>query len=329
MTRAFQLKLPSSPPGARRVSSDDPDEVSAWVARLDGRHSRVVHGAGPYGFRLALAESHAVRIAWASTRLPNTVRGRFPVPTFHLPIEGFQRYIHGRHRFETAPGGLVYVARGTEVTRYGDAGELMAIDIDASEFESEVRSRRGTDGTDPPCAPRTLDLATQQRRELVGAIGALVRASASGAAAGTSRHGAGRVLAALVDALADASSGGPARVSARRVEDLEDWIDAHLSDVITLGRLCEVARIGERALQLAFQKRRGMSPLRFVCERRLAEAQRRLHAGRPEEDVTSIATSLGLVHLGRFATAYRAVFGESPSQTLMRGRAGRHIAAGR
>ena len=204
----------------------------------------------------------------------------------------------------------------------------MAIDVDADEFESEVRSRRGDDRIELSCAPRSLGFATQQLRELVGAIGALVRAGASGAADGTSRHGAGRVLAALVDALADDSSVGPARVSARRVEYLEDWIDAHLNDVITLGRLCEVARIGERSLQFAFQSRRGMSPMRFVCERRLAEAQRRLLEGQSGEDVTSIATGLGFIHLGRFASAYRAAFGESPSQTLMRGRAGRHVGAG-
>ena len=38
-------------------------------------------------------------------------------------------------------------------------------------------------------------------------------------------------------------------------------------------------------------------------------------------EITSIATGLGFTHLGRFSIAYREVFGESPSQTLRRGRA--------
>jgi AraC-like DNA-binding protein len=34
--------------------------------------------------------------------------------------------------------------------------------------------------------------------------------------------------------------------------------------------------------------------------------------------VQAVALSLGLVHQGRFASSYRAMFGESPSQTLHR-----------
>jgi transcriptional regulator GlxA family with amidase domain len=51
-------------------------------------------------------------------------------------------------------------------------------------------------------------------------------------------------------------------VSAQPLDHLEDWIDAHVGDAITLGRLCDVAQVGERSLQLAFQARRGMSPMR-------------------------------------------------------------------
>ena len=32
--------------------------------------------------------------------------------------------------------------------------------------------------------------------------------------------------------------------------------------------------------------------------------------------VRAVATSLGFLHMGRFAAAYRDAFGESPSETL-------------
>ena len=34
--------------------------------------------------------------------------------------------------------------------------------------------------------------------------------------------------------------------------------------------------------------------------------------------VRAVATSLGFMHMGRFAAAYRDAFGESPSETLNR-----------
>jgi len=94
----------------------------------------------------------------------------------------------------------------------------------------------------------------------------------------------------------------------------------HLGEALTIGRLCTVARVGERSLQLAFQARRGMSPMRFVCERRLAAANRRMVNADVGDDITGIAASLGFTHLGRFSMAYREAFGESPSQTLLRSR---------
>jgi AraC-like DNA-binding protein len=107
--------------------------------------------------------------------------------------------------------------------------------------------------------------------------------------------------------------------AASRLAAVEAWIDAHLEEPITLGRLCEIAGVRERALQKAFELRRGLSPMRFVVERRLAAARRLLESAGPGDGVTGVATRLGF-HLGRFAGLYREVFGEAPSQTLARAR---------
>ena len=139
MTPVSVLAVPPPPPSANRMGSDDPDEITSWVSRRDGDHSRVVHGTGPYGFRLARIETPVVQIAWASTRLANTLRARFRQPTFHVPLGGVQRYVYGRRRVEAAMGRLVFIASDTEVTRHSDGDPVMAIELDVSTFESEVR----------------------------------------------------------------------------------------------------------------------------------------------------------------------------------------------
>lgn len=58
--------------------------------------------------------------------------------------------------------------------------------------------------------------------------------------------------------------------------------------------------------------------MRFVVERKLAEARRRLQAGGVGADVTHVALGLGFHHMGRFAKLYREAFGETPSQSRAR-----------
>jgi transcriptional regulator GlxA family with amidase domain len=104
----------------------------------------------------------------------------------------------------------------------------------------------------------------------------------------------------------------------QRIRLVEEWVDAHLSDPITLGRLCAVAGVGDRYLESAFRAHRGQTPLQFVMARRLARVRRNLLESRPGDSVTQLAHDAGFVHLGRFATRYRSTYCESPSATLRR-----------
>ena len=84
------------------------------------------------------------------------------------------------------------------------------------------------------------------------------------------------VLASLAELLAD--SGGAAhasQLSVERAKSVEEWIDAYLSEAITLGRLCEVAGVGGRCLQKTFIDRHGSSPMQYVTHQRLEAARTR------------------------------------------------------
>jgi AraC-like DNA-binding protein len=304
---------------ARRIASDDPDEVSAWAARLDGHHSRVVQGTGPYGFEAAELQGLSVWIGWGRTRLRQALRGRAQRPMFQVPIDRPQQYSFGRQRIVVAPGEMTFIATGTETTRHSDAGSVLAMDLDCTALTTEVQMRHPGAAEQWPQFPLALQPRDQLWRAFSRAFAELVRTFDPGAAATQRAHCESQVIATLADALTSRTEGpDTGRLAAQRVAALEAWIDGHLGDVITVGRLCDAAQASERSLQLAFQARRGMSPMRFVCERRLAAAHRRISNAESGDSITAIATSLGFTHLGRFSLAFRETFGESPSQTWLR-----------
>jgi AraC-like DNA-binding protein len=88
---------------------------------------------------------------------------------------------------------------------------------------------------------------------------------------------------------------------------------------VSLGVSDMAARCGvsPRALQAGFQRHIGMSPLSYLRDARLRRADAELRmAASPDDTVASIARRWGFTHLGRFAAAYGAKYGQPPGQTL-------------
>jgi AraC family ethanolamine operon transcriptional activator len=75
----------------------------------------------------------------------------------------------------------------------------------------------------------------------------------------------------------------------------------------------------ERVLQLAFQETLGISPHRFLRMYQLNQLSRELHhSGDPNNTVTELMHKAGFTQLGRTSVEYKAFFGESPSETLIK-----------
>jgi transcriptional regulator GlxA family with amidase domain len=101
------------------------------------------------------------------------------------------------------------------------------------------------------------------------------------------------------------------------VEQAEALYRAQPGVTIQIAELCRIVGLSERGLRNAFYDVRGMSPKRCMLRERLQHARRALRDRGPKRvTVTSIATDYGFYELGRFAGAYREMFGETPSETL-------------
>ncbi len=104
------------------------------------------------------------------------------------------------------------------------------------------------------------------------------------------------------------------------VRRVEAYIEANCSRPITIEALVQTAGVSARTLFRAFEKARGCSPMAFARQVRLERARTMLLKLEANASVTGVAFLCGFSNLGHFASAYRARFGELPSQTLHRSR---------
>lgn len=105
-----------------------------------------------------------------------------------------------------------------------------------------------------------------------------------------------------------------------QVEAAEEIMREKSSDALSMTALAAEVGVSTRSLQIAFRQYRGVGPRQMLEELRLDAAHARLFAAAPGDNVTRIALDCGVTHLGRFATRYRARFGETPLATLRRRR---------
>ncbi len=102
----------------------------------------------------------------------------------------------------------------------------------------------------------------------------------------------------------------------RLVRRAEEFMEAYAAEPITISDIVIECGCSRRTLFNAFRKHRGYTPMQFLAEFRLCSARTALQSPSPTDTVTSIAYAYGFSHPGRFAVAYRARFGEKPSETL-------------
>jgi AraC-like DNA-binding protein len=114
-----------------------------------------------------------------------------------------------------------------------------------------------------------------------------------------------------VDALAQRSDAAPFYIVRAERE-----MRRQLCDALTVAGLASAAGVSERTLHLGFRRFRGTTPMGQLLALRLHEARRLLRDPEPGTTVARVAAEVGFHQFGRFAAAYRDLFGELPSKTL-------------
>ena len=314
------LKFPAiaAPHWSRQFRSDDLGEVRAFIGNKDGPHSRVAIGDRPLGYAMFQVSAPNTNLGGSESGVSQAVRGHVHGWVLHLALPTGTVLRTGRRTSaQTVPNTAVLIPPGWAFTRISPPGALFAVEVNPSALMAELRARRPDEVHRNLTRMAMPELTSGERMGLLAAASELVLATEPGIDDRQQASAEGRFIERMVDlVLRDAVTRRPGELALERARNLEAWIDAHLGEPITMGTLCRVAGVGERCLQKSFLYRRGISPMRFVAERRLLAAHQWLADASCAGTVTEAALRFGFSHLGRFSVSYREAIGESPSQTL-------------
>ena len=103
------------------------------------------------------------------------------------------------------------------------------------------------------------------------------------------------------------------------VRDVDRYLTEAGDRPVHVSELCSTFNVGRRALDRAFINVLGFPPIAFARRKRLCDVHEALSDRERIATVKEIAIEHGFADLSRFATAYRRMFGERPSETLRRG----------
>jgi len=206
------------------------------------------------------------------------------------------------------------------------------VQIGRTALEAHLAQLLGRRPAGPLTFEGALDLTTPQGAALRGLVLHLVAEADSGRPVLGRGSLLGRQIeSALMTGLLEAHRHSHSRameghgggdLAPRTVRRAEAFMLAHLDQPLAIEDVAAAAGVGVRSLQMAFRRFRDGTPMGFLRRARLERAHADLQAARPGTTVTDVATRWGFAHFGRFAQAYRARYGQSPSRTLQDARAG-------
>jgi AraC-like DNA-binding protein len=159
----------------------------------------------------------------------------------------------------------------------------------------------------------------QRLIEIISGIEHRLTASSDQAADFLQRSIVESFVLALMSALppASARSHTCALTGARLVSETEDYIDACGGRPVHISELCCTLKVSRRSLHRAFTDTLGIGPSAYLRRRRLSAIRSILsRCDTASISIGDLAFEYGFPQTGRSAAYYRALFGETPSETL-------------
>lgn len=318
--------------GRPLFASDDLDEVREQVSRVFCPHRLDLTGdASLLSARFNSAGLDAVRVSYldygADVRIePGDLESFFLV---QIPLAGRSLIRCGDQEIVSTPAlaSLPSPTRHLDM-RWAAGCPQLIVKFDRPAVERAAEQMLGERIDRPIVFDLGMDLTTGWARAWRGMVDLLVREAEhdDGLTAQplAVAHLENALLASLLtmqpsnyrDRLTAPSPPAVPKVVRRAVEFIEQH--AHLP--LTTEDIARAVAVSSRSLQEGFRGHLGVTPMARLREVRLTRVHEDLASGDPARcTVTNVAARWGFLHQGRFAAAYRARYGQAPSETLRRG----------
>jgi len=111
---------------------------------------------------------------------------------------------------------------------------------------------------------------------------------------------------------------GPGWVPSSAARQAADFIETHAGQPLTLSQIAMAAGVTARALQYAFRRHYGTTPIGYLRQVRLDRAHQELRIADPAAGLTvhAVARRWGWSDSSKFTAAYQQQYGQLPSRTL-------------
>lgn len=224
----------------------------------------------------------------------------------------------------TAPRQLMVASGHAHFDLQVPAGHgLYGLVVEHSQLEQHVQQLHHRPlSTGQASAPQVQDMSTLQRMRLVGMLREVLKGLDGNPLA--LLHEASRkslkqaVLTVLSDTLLPMSLHEAATPRQLRrhalVQRARDKVLGEPDTPHSVADLCSHLHVTRRTLQNSFQETLGLSPATFLRSVRLNAVRRALREP-GNATIAEVAARWGFWHMGHFSQEYKALFGETPSQT--------------
>jgi len=314
-------------PGVTVVEITDPTDASAGIELLD--IDAVQLQSIPFRARRVTVGLEASAVLYQSTNL--RLRTRTHVRKDLLAYVTFGARARGTvNGLAVRPGLMLAVEPGAEVTFVTDAGwESITFLIAPAEISAHLADRRRQREFRLPRGVETLQVDQGQVRRLFDWGKRLAQTGARAPALFEIKEeqlaAAADLLETLLATLRVASDLEPTRsdqvrqMQSQVVKTAEAYALSNAESRLYVTDLCRATAVSERTLEYAFKEVLGLSPMAYLVRLRLHRARKALLDATPRSTTVSAeALKWGFWHFGEFSRAYRACFGEAPSETLRR-----------